>query len=144
MAIEPCPWCKRAHERTSGLLLVRKRRGDDDFPTHRMECACGACGPSYPGSNDAIEFWNRVASQARDLAQRDREIEIHAAESLRIATEAARRLDLIEELHRDLARKDEALRNLIQVVEQLVPEPSARGVADVVLFQARAAIQGGE
>lgn len=33
-----------------------------------------------------------------------------------------------------------ALENAVQVIEQLVPEPSARGVADVVLFQARAAL----
>lgn len=31
-----------------------------------------------------------------------------------------------------------ALGNTVQVIEQLVPEASARGVADVVLFQARA------
>lgn len=35
---------------------------------------------------------------------------------------------------------EEALANLISVVEQLIPEPSARGVADVVLFQARSAL----
>lgn len=34
----------------------------------------------------------------------------------------------------------EACSTLVQVIEQLVPEPSVRGVADVVLFQARAAI----
>lgn len=33
-----------------------------------------------------------------------------------------------------------ACENLISVIEQLIPEPSARGVADVVLFQARAAV----
>jgi hypothetical protein len=33
-----------------------------------------------------------------------------------------------------------ALSNAVQVIEQLVPEPSARGVADVVLFQARTAL----
>lgn len=29
----------------------------------------------------------------------------------------------------------------VQTIEQLIPEPSARGVADVVLFQLRAAIR---
>ena len=33
-----------------------------------------------------------------------------------------------------------ACENLISVIEQLIPEPSARGVADVVLAQARDAI----
>lgn len=33
-----------------------------------------------------------------------------------------------------------ACSTLIQVVEQLIPEPSARGVADLVLFQARVAL----
>lgn len=30
--------------------------------------------------------------------------------------------------------------NAVQIIEQLIPEPSARGVAEVVLFQLRAAI----
>lgn len=33
-----------------------------------------------------------------------------------------------------------ALETTVSVIEQLVPEPSALGVADVVLYQARAAI----
>lgn len=33
-----------------------------------------------------------------------------------------------------------ACNNLVQIVEQLIPEESARGVANVVLFQARTAI----
>lgn len=37
---------------------------------------------------------------------------------------------------RDMALSD-ALANLVSVVEQLVPEESARGVANLVLFQAR-------
>lgn len=35
----------------------------------------------------------------------------------------------------------DALANLLQVVEQLIPEPSARGVADVVMFQGRDALK---
>ena len=41
----------------------------------------------------------------------------------------------------------EALEESVQTIEQLIPEPSARGVAEVALFQARAAIleaKGGE
>ncbi len=38
----------------------------------------------------------------------------------------------------------EACKAMTQVVEQLIPEPSARGVADVVLFSARAAIAKAE
>jgi len=34
----------------------------------------------------------------------------------------------------------EACRTLVSVVEQLIPEESVRGVADVVLYQGRAAI----
>lgn len=33
-----------------------------------------------------------------------------------------------------------ACENAVQIIEQLIPEPSARGVADVVLHQLRAAI----
>lgn len=33
-----------------------------------------------------------------------------------------------------------ALENAMSVIEQLIPEPSARGVADVVLVQGRAAL----
>jgi len=36
------------------------------------------------------------------------------------------------------ARLRDALGTLVQVVEQLIPEESVRGVANVVLFQARA------
>lgn len=48
---------------------------------------------------------------------------------------------------RQLAASDDllaAVRSLVQIVEQLIPEPSARGVADVVLFQGRAAIARAE
>lgn len=34
----------------------------------------------------------------------------------------------------------DACHNAVQIIEQLIPEPSARGVADVVLSQLRAAI----
>lgn len=34
----------------------------------------------------------------------------------------------------------DALTTAVQVIEQLIPEPSARGVADVVLAQARSAL----
>lgn len=46
----------------------------------------------------------------------------------------------LENRNRQLADCCEAIDALIQTVEQLIPEPSARGVADVVLFQGRAAI----
>lgn len=38
----------------------------------------------------------------------------------------------------------DACKTLTSVIEQLIPEPSARGVADVVLAQARAAIAKAE
>jgi len=47
------------------------------------------------------------------------------------------RAERAEERIREL---ESALSKLIQVVEQLVPEPSARGVADVVLYHARLAL----
>ena len=38
----------------------------------------------------------------------------------------------------------EACTILVSTIEQLIPEPSARGVADVVLAQARSALARGE
>lgn len=53
----------------------------------------------------------------------------------------------VEELVELRAQKEEllqSLRGLVHVVEQLIPEPSARGIAEVVLFGARAAIAKAE
>ncbi len=58
-------------------------------------------------------------------------------ERLLSALESSRCQNYVQSTESDLLA---ACENLISAIEQLIPEPSARGVADVVLAQARAAI----
>ncbi len=69
-------------------------------------------GGPHAGMHDAAEFWAKTADK----------------------------LPLVLALLERDRRAREALGHGIQVIEQLLPEPNARGVADLVLFEMHAAL----
>lgn len=92
--IEPCPFCGRTQH--TGLAFTRRTRGRDDFPTHRVECACGACGSSYPSQREAISAWNRIARSVALALAYQNERRIAQYDSSAFARELCARFDATE------------------------------------------------